>query len=81
MGELMVCLLLVLVFYFISRLIYKFRVKNKEMYDENDFAILEYENGEKVKLVKNIETNIYEEINFLKHILAKLNRILKIFYK
>ena len=51
------------------------------MYDENDFAILEYENGEKVKLVKNIETNIYEEINFLKHILAKLNRILQIFYK
>ena len=62
MGEIMVCLLLVLVFYFASRLIYKFRVKNKEMYDENDFAILEYENGEKVKLVKNIETNIYEEI-------------------
>ena len=50
--------------------------------------IFEYEadetaaaNGEKVKLVKNIETNIYEEINFLKHILAKLNRILQIFYK
>ena len=62
MGEIIVCLLLVLVFYFASRLIYKFRVKNKEMYDENDFAILEYENGEKVKLVKNIETNIYEEI-------------------
>ena len=55
-------------------------VKNKEMYDENDFAILEYENGEKVKLVKNRETNIYEEINFLKHILAKLNRILQMFY-
>lgn len=63
MGEIIVCLLLVLVFYFASRLIKnKFRVKNKEMYDENDFAILEYENGEKVKLVKNIETNIYEEI-------------------
>ena len=62
MGEIMVCLLLVLVFYFASRLIYKFRVKNKEMYDENDFAILEYENGEKVKLVKNIETDVYEEI-------------------
>ena len=62
MGEIMVCLLLVLVFYFASR-IYKFRVKNKEMYDENDFAILEYENGEKVKLVKNRETNIYEEIS------------------
>ena len=63
MGEIMVCLLLVLVFYFASRLIYKFRVKNKEMYDENDFAILEYENGEKVKLVKNIETDVYEEIS------------------
>ena len=63
MGEIIVCLLLVLVFYFASRLIYKFRVKNKEMYDENDFAILEYENGEKVKLVKNIETDVYEEIS------------------
>lgn len=61
MGEIMVCLLLVLVFYFASR-IYKFMVKNKKMYDENDFAILEYENGEKVKLVKNIETDVYEEI-------------------
>ena len=63
MGEIIVCLLLVLVFYFASRLIYNFRVKNKEMYDENDFAILEYENGEKVKLVKNIETDVYEEIS------------------
>ena len=63
MGEIIVCLLLVLVFYFASRLIYKFMVKNKEMYDENDFAILEYENGEKVKLVKNIETDVYEEIS------------------
>ena len=63
MGEIIVCLLLVLVFYFASRLIYEFRVKNKEMYDENDFAILEYENGEKVKLVKNIETDVYEEIS------------------
>ena len=63
MGEIIVCLLLVLVFYFASRLIYKFRVKNKEMYDENDFAILEYKNGEKVKLVKNIETDVYEEIS------------------
>ena len=59
----MVCLLLVLVFCFASRLIYKFMVKNKEMYDENDFAILEYENGEKVKLVKNKETDVYEEIS------------------
>lgn len=63
MGEIMVCLLLVLVFYFASSLIYKFRVKNKEMYDENDFAILEYENGEKVKLVKNRKTDVYEEIS------------------
>ena len=63
MGEIIVCLLLVLVFYSASRLIYKFMVKNKEMYDENDFAILEYENGEKVKLVKNIETDVYEEIS------------------
>ena len=63
MGEIIVCLLLVLVFYFASRLIYEFRVKNKEMYDENDFVILEYENGEKVKLVKNIETDVYEEIS------------------
>ena len=63
MGEIIVCLLLVLVFYFASRLIYNFRVKNKEMYDENDFAILEYENGQKVKLVKNIETAVYEEIS------------------
>ena len=63
MGEIIVCLLLVLVFYFASRLIYEFRVKNKKMYDENDFAILEYENGEKVKLVKNIETDVYEEIS------------------
>ena len=63
MGEIIVCLLLVLVFYFTSKLIYKFKVKNKEMYDENDFAILEYENGEKVKLVKNIETDVYEEIS------------------
>ena len=63
MGEIIVCLLLVLVFYFASRLIYNFRVKNKEMSDENDFAILEYENGQKVKLVKNIETAVYEEIS------------------
>lgn len=32
------------------------------MYDENDFAIVEYANGEEVKLFKNLETGIYEEI-------------------
>ena len=32
------------------------------MHDEDDYAILRYENGEEVKLVKNLETNIYEEI-------------------
>ena len=31
------------------------------MYDENDFAIIEYAN-EEVKLFKNLETDIYEEI-------------------
>ena len=37
--------------------------KDKEMYDKNDFAILEYANGEEVKWVKNLETGIYEEIS------------------
>ena len=37
-------------------------MKNKETYDENDFAIVEYANGEEVKLVKNLETGVYEEI-------------------
>ena len=32
------------------------------MYDKNDFAIVEYANGEEVQLVKNFETGIYEEI-------------------
>ena len=32
------------------------------MYDENDFAIVEYTNGEEAKLFKNLETGIYEEI-------------------
>ena len=55
------CSLLVLACY-VCRLIYKFVMKNKETYDENDFAIAEYANGEEVKLFKNLETDIYEEI-------------------
>ena len=62
MGEIFVYLLLALVFYCAGSLIYKFIMKNKEMYDENDFVIVEYANGEEVKLVKNLETDIYEEI-------------------
>ena len=62
MGEIIVYLLLALVFYCAGSLIYKFIMKNKETYDENDFAIVEYANGEEVKLVKNLETGIYEEI-------------------
>ena len=62
MGEIIVYLLLALMFYCAGSLIYKFIMKNKEMYDENDFAIVEYANGEEVKLVKNLETGIYEEI-------------------
>lgn len=44
-------------------------MKNKEKYDENDFAMLQYEDGKEVKLVKNLETNIYEELdaNEIKH--------------
>lgn len=49
-------------FYCAGSLIYKFIMKNKEMYDENDFAIVEYANREEVKLFKNLETGIYEEI-------------------
>ena len=62
MGEIIVYLLLALVFYCAGSLIYKFIMKNKEMYDENDFAIVEYANGEEAKLFKNLETDIYEEI-------------------
>ena len=62
MGEIIICLLLVLVFYCAGSLIYKFIMKNKETYNENDFAIVEYANGEEVKLVKNLETGVYEEI-------------------
>ena len=62
MGEIIVYLLLALVFYCAGSLIYKFIMKNKETYDENDFAIVEYANGEEVKLVKNLETGVYEEI-------------------
>lgn len=60
MGEIIFCSLLVLACY-VSRLIYKFITLNKETYDENDFAIVEYAN-EEVKLFKNLETGIYEEI-------------------
>lgn len=54
--------MLALVFYCAGSLIYMFIVKNKETYDENDFAIVEYTNGEEVKLFKNLKTGIYEEI-------------------
>ena len=62
MGEIIVYLLLALVFYCAGSLIYKFIMKNKETYDENDFVIVEYANGEEVKLFKNLETGVYEEI-------------------
>ena len=62
MGEIVICLLLTLVFYCAGSFIYKFIMKSKETYDENDFAIVEYANGEEVKLFKNLETGIYEEI-------------------
>ena len=62
MVEIIVYLLLALVFYCAGNLIYKFIMKNKETYNENDFAIVEYANGEEIKLVKNLETGIYEEI-------------------
>ena len=61
MGKIIICLLLTLVFYYAGSLIYKFIMKNKETYDENDFAIVEYANGEEVKLFKNLETGIYEK--------------------
>ena len=61
MGEIIVYLLLALVLYCAGSLIYKFIMKNKEMYNENDFAIVEYANGEEAKLFKNLETGIYEE--------------------
>ena len=60
MGEIIFCSLLVLSCY-VCRLIYKFITINKETYNENDFAIIEYAN-EEVKLFKNLETDIYEEI-------------------
>ena len=61
MGEIIICLLLTLVFYCAGSLIYKFIMKNNETHDENDFAIVEYANGEEAKLFKNLETGIYEE--------------------
>ena len=48
-------------FYCAGSLIYKFIMKNKEMYQKNYFSIVEYENGEEAKLFKNLETGIYEE--------------------
>lgn len=62
MEEIIVCLLLALVFYCAGIAFYKFIMKNVKSYDENDFAIVEYANGEEVKLFKNLETGIYEEI-------------------
>lgn len=62
MEEIIVYLLLALMFYCVGSLIYKFIMKNKETYNENDFVIVEYANGEEVKLVKNLETGVYEEI-------------------
>ena len=61
MGEIIFCSLLVLACY-VCRLIYKFITVNKETYNENDFVIIEYANEEEVKLFKNLETGIYEEI-------------------
>ena len=67
MGEFIVCFLFALMFYFISCLVYKFIVKTKEPHDKNDFAIVEYANVEEVKLVKNLETDVYEEIDQIEH--------------
>lgn len=61
MGEIIFYSILVLACY-AGRLIYKFIIANKETYNKNDFVLLEYPNGEEVKLVKNLETGIYEEI-------------------
>ena len=61
MGEFIVCFIFALVFYFLSCLMYKFiTAKTKETHNKNDFAIVEYANGEEVKLVKNMETDVYE---------------------
>ena len=68
MGEFIVCFLFALVFYFLSCLMYKFiTAKTKETHNKNDFAIVEYANGEEVKLVKNMETDVYEEIEHIEH--------------
>ena len=68
MEEFIVCFLFALVFYFLSCLMYKFiTTKIKETHDKNDFAIIEYENSEEVKLVKNLETDVYEEIDHIEH--------------
>ena len=67
MGEFIVCFLFALVFYFLSCLMYKFIAKTKETHNKNDFVIVEYANGEEVKLVKNLETDVYEEIEHIEH--------------
>lgn len=67
MGEFIVCFLFALVFYFLSCLMYKFITKTKETHDKNDFAIIEHANGKEVKLFKNLETDIYEEIDQIEH--------------
>lgn len=68
MEEFIVCFLFALVFYFLSCLMYKFiMMKTKETHNKNDFVIVEYENGKEVKLVKNLETDVYEEIDHIEH--------------
>lgn len=63
MIEIIFCILFGVAFYYTGIAFYKFIMKNKEMYNENDFAIVEYANGEEVKLFKNLETDVYEEIS------------------
>lgn len=62
MEEIMFYLLFVLAFYCLGSFIYKFIVKNEKTYDETDFVIVEYDNGEEIRLFKNLKTNIYEEL-------------------
>lgn len=62
MIEIIFCILFGVAFYCTGIAFYKFIMKNVKSYDENDFAIVEYANGEEVKLFKNLETDVYEEI-------------------
>lgn len=62
MSYIIFCILFGVAFYYAGIAFYKFIMKNVK-YDENDFAIVEYTNGEEVKLVKNLETDVYEEIS------------------